>query len=247
MMSSGKRDYSLTHEKGSTRQIENRREAESANATGSIASGGAASNNTLGYTARVMSQVRLANLSDAPQVAAIYAPYVISTSISFELEPPSVEEMERRIGWTLPEFPWLVSVENDVVLGYAYASEHRSRAAYQWSADVSVYVRGDARRRGIGKSLYRPLLAILRLCNKQNAYAGISLPNPASVRLHESMGFTPIGVYRSVGYKLGAWRDVGWWHLRLGDLASPPRQPLNMSAVTDTEELRAALAAGVNP
>ena len=106
--------------------------------------------------------------------------------------------------------------------GYAYASRHRDRAAYQWSIDVSVYVRADAHRRGIGRALYAALLRIVVAQGFYNAYAGITLPNPASVGLHESFGFRPVGMYRRVGHKLGAWHDVGWWAL---DLQPRPASP----------------------
>jgi phosphinothricin acetyltransferase len=130
-----------------------------------------------------------------------------------------------RIEKTLRTHPWLVHDDAGDILGYAYASKHRERAAYQWSADVSCYVRPHARGRGIGKALYAELLRMLEAQGFRNAYAGIALPNEASVRLHESVGFTPIGVYRGVGFKQGAWRDVGWWGRRLGDPEPSPRPP----------------------
>ena len=116
--------------------------------------------------------------------------------------------------------------------GCRTASSHRTRAAYQWSVDVSVYVHERARRRGVGRALYGALFGILRQQGFYSAYAGIALPNPASVRLHESMGFQPVGVYRSVGYKLGAWRDVGWWHLALRPAIEPPAPLLSVRRVS---------------
>jgi phosphinothricin acetyltransferase len=160
---------------------------------------------------------------DAPAIAAIYAPYVNETPISFEMAPPSADEMAGRLTKTLARFPWLVAESEGAVVGYAYASQHRERAAYQWAADVSVYLRKERRRRGIGRALYTALFAILRAQGYVNTYAGIALPNPASVALHEAMGMTPVGVYRHVGYKAGAWRDVGWWQ---GALREPPSDPL---------------------
>jgi L-amino acid N-acyltransferase YncA len=169
--------------------------------------------------------IRVASAADAAAILAIYAPNVIDSIVSFELAPPSVDEMANRIAATLPTHPWLVWEADGVVAGYAYASRHRERLAYQWSADVSCYVRADARGRGIGKALYGALLGALRGQGFVNAYAGIALPNAASVRLHESVGFAPIGVYPAVGFKQGAWRDVGWWHCRVGELASQPAPP----------------------
>ena len=172
-----------------------------------------------------MSPIRVAREDDAAQLAEIYAPNVTDAFISFEAEPPTAEEMRLRIAKTLPSHPWLVHDAGGRILGYAYAGRHRERAAYQWSADVSCYVRPEARGRGIGKALYTQLLRMLEAQGFRNAYAGIALPNEASVRLHESVGFTPIGVYRGVGFKQGAWRDVGWWGARLGTPEANPAPP----------------------
>lgn len=170
--------------------------------------------------------VRVATVADAEAMHAIYAPIVASTAISFELDVPSVDEMRRRIEDTLMRLPWLVSEdEMGAVDGYAYASRHRERAAYQWSVDVSAYVRGDRRGRGVGKSLYTALFERLFALGYCQAFAGIALPNPASVALHEAMGFEALGVYRDVGYKLGAWHDVGWWQRTL-QTPKTPTEPL---------------------
>src|SRR5512142_1544352 len=159
--------------------------------------------------------IRIARSEDAEGMLAIYAPIVSETTISFEMEPPTVEEMRRRIETTLAKLPWLVWEADGRIMGYAYASRHRERAAYQWSVDVSVYVAEEARGRGLGRRLYAPLLGMLEDLGYYSALAGIALPNPASVGLHEAMGFKPIGVYRNIGYKSGAWRDVGWWQRQL--------------------------------
>ena len=164
--------------------------------------------------------IRLATAGDAGPVADIYAPNVAGSIVSFESEPPGADEMRRRIEGTLEGYPWLVCERGGRVLGYAYAGAHGSRAAYRWSVDVSVYVDGEAHRTGVGRALYTSLFAALRVQGFYNAYAGATLPNPASVGLHEAMGFRPVGMYRKVGYKTGAWRDVGWWHLAL-----PPMRP----------------------
>ena len=169
--------------------------------------------------------IRLASPDDAAAVAAIYHPYVADTSISFEVVPPSEEEMRSRIASVLEKLPWLVYADEGHVVGYAYASAHRAREAYQWSVDVAVYVKADQHRRGVGRRLYADLFPILRRLGYVNAYAGITLPNEKSVGLHEAMGFTLVGVYRNVGFKLGEWRDVGWWALQLQDLPSNPITP----------------------
>jgi phosphinothricin acetyltransferase len=169
--------------------------------------------------------IRLATASDAEAIAAIYHPIVAGTAISFETDPPGPREIERRIGETLAFAPWLVDQSEDgAVRGYAYASRHRERAAYRWSVDVTCYVHAAHRRKHVGRALYQALFALLRLQGFHAAHAGITLPNAASVALHESLGFVPVGVYRAVGFKLGAWHDVGWWQLELLPRNAQPAQ-----------------------
>jgi phosphinothricin acetyltransferase len=161
-------------------------------------------------------RVRPATVGDAEAITAIYAPVVAHTTISFEVVPPSVEDMRARIATTLKSLPWLVSLDDaGRVDGYVYASRHRERAAYQWAVDVSAYVREDARRSGVGRRLYDALFLELVRLGYCQAFAGVALPNAGSVGLHEAMGFQPIGVYRNVGFKLGRWHDVGWWQKEL--------------------------------
>lgn len=171
--------------------------------------------------------IRMATPADAKDIQAIYAPIVQHTCISFELEAPTVDEMRERIVKTLQQpLPWLVSEDDSGQLrGYAYASKHRERAAYQWSVDVTAYVREDARGQGVGGALYAELRRRLVALGYFQAFAGIALPNAASVALHESVGFKPLGVYRNVGHKHGAWWDVGWWQLELQPLRSPEDLP----------------------
>jgi phosphinothricin acetyltransferase len=169
--------------------------------------------------------IRLATLDDAAAVAEIYRPYVDATTITFETVAPDAAEMRARIGDVLARLPWLVLEDAGRVVGYAYASPHRARAAYQWSVDVAVYVEQSHHRRGIGRHLYGALFPRLVRQGLVNAYAGITLPNDKSVGLHEVMGFRPVGVYQNVGYKLGQWLDVGWWHLALQPLPASPQPP----------------------
>jgi phosphinothricin acetyltransferase len=169
--------------------------------------------------------IRLARADDDDAVARIYDPLVAATAISFELEPPGAAEMRRRILQILDFAPWLVDERDGVVRGYAYASRHRERAAYQWSVDVAVYVGEAHRRSGVGRGLYEKLFRLLRLQGFYAAHAGVTLPNAASVGLHEALGFEPVGIYRGVGYKLGAWHDVGWWQLALRERAGEPSRP----------------------
>ncbi|MGM9481806.1 arsinothricin resistance N-acetyltransferase ArsN1 family B [Roseateles sp. NT4] len=166
--------------------------------------------------------IRPATVEDAQAIADIYEPIVRDTTISFELEVPTVAEMRARIEKTLQDLPWLVSEDaSGRVNGYVYASKHRERAAYQWSVDTTAYIREDARGQGVGKSLYRELSRILVDLGYCQAFAGIALPNPASVALHESVGYRPLGVYRKVGFKHGHWHDVGWWQCELQSVAQP--------------------------
>lgn len=184
--------------------------------------------------------IRVATAGDAPAVRDIYAPIVADTAISFEDDPPTVDGMKRRIVNTLPTHPWLVCErgddggagdEGDGVAGYAYAGPHRSRGAYRWSVDVSVYVAEGARGAGVGRALYESLFALLVEQGFVTAYAGIVQPNEASVGLHESLGFEPVGVYEDVGYKRGEWRDVGWWGKRLREPPAEPNPPVSVETV----------------
>jgi len=172
-------------------------------------------------------RIRMATVSDGAAAAAIYRPYVTDAATSFEVEPPSADDMARRIGSVLALAPWLIYED---ALGYAYASRHHERAAYQWSVDVAVYVRAGHHRRGIGRALYDVLFPLLRLQGFFAAHAGVTLPNPGSVGLHEAFGFRPVGVYPAVGWKRGAWHDVGWWQLPLQPRPpAPPPPPLPLA------------------
>ncbi|MFL5311956.1 MAG: arsinothricin resistance N-acetyltransferase ArsN1 family B [Myxococcales bacterium] len=191
--------------------------------------------------------MRLATAADAEAIARIYDPIVAATAISFEVDPPGAAEMERRIRETLEMTPWLVYESEGSLRGYAYASKHRERAAYRWSADVAVYVHGDHRRAGIGRGLYTALFGLLRLQGFHAAHAGITLPNAASVALHESVGFRPVGVYPAVGYKLGAWHDVGWWQLELRARTGEPAPLRRLPEVRRDESWRSALGPPARP
>ncbi|MFH1109530.1 MAG: arsinothricin resistance N-acetyltransferase ArsN1 family B [Planctomycetota bacterium] len=187
--------------------------------------------------------MRLATVGDAQQVQSIYAPIVEGSAVSFELEPPSVEEMRRRIETTLLTLPWLVC-EGDGVIGYAYAGVFRSRPAYQWTVEVSVYAHAAHRGKGVARALYTSLFECLRVQGYRTALAGIALPNAASVALHERLGFRLIGVFHNVGYKLGAWHDVGWWELALQSPPDPPLRPRTLPEVANSDAWRVALAKG---
>ena len=191
-------------------------------------------------------RIRLATGSDAAAIADLYRPIVESTFISFETEPPDEDEMRRRIADTLRWYPWLVYEVGGTVTAYAYAARHRTRAAYQWSVDTSVYVHPDARRSGVGRGLYGTLFGILAEQGYVTANAGIALPNPASVALHEAVGFVPIGIYRNIGYKLGEWHDVGWWQRALKRCDLWPRRPLELRLIQQRGDWEALLARGLS-
>lgn len=188
--------------------------------------------------------VRPAVPSDGHELAAIYAPFVEGTHVSFETEPPTAEEMARRIRETTDRLPWLVCEHDGRVAGYAYASPHGDRPGYRWSVDVSVYVRERYRRRGVARGLYESLLDVLRSQGLYNVYAVIALPNEASVRLHESLGFERVGVYERVGYKNGEWHDVGHWELSLRDREEPPSPPTPVEDLRGSARYEEALRSG---
>ncbi len=176
---------------------------------------------------------RLATAEDAQAIASIYAPIVNDTVISFEYDAPSASDMAARIVRVQRGYPWLVAVRRSSgselpdsagggeVIGYAYADAHASRAAYQWGCNTSIYLAANARGMGLGTALYQRLFALSRLHGCCMAYGGITLPNAASIQLHESLGFVPVGVYREVGYKFEQWDDVGWWQVRLQPASVP--------------------------
>lgn len=176
-------------------------------------------------------RVRLVRPADAAAIATIYAPIVRDTATSFETEPPDADEVERRIRRTTELLPWLVAARasksgEEDVLGYALATPYRSRAAYRWSAEVSVYVDEAARGRGIATTLYRRLHEVLREQGYRVTYAVITTPNPASVGLHEALGYERIGTFRGAGYKLGAWHDVLWMRREIGPIGGEPVDPV---------------------
>lgn len=169
-------------------------------------------------------RIRLAEPADAEQIQRIYAPFCTDSAVSFEVQPPSVEELQARITKVLARYPWLVCERAGEVLGYVYAGQHHERAAYLWSVVTTVYIRQDLRRSGIGAGLYTSLFRILRLQGFCNAVAGVTLPNPASLGLHRRLGFETVGIYRQIGYKAGSWHDVEYMQLRLSD-DQPPQPP----------------------
>ena len=155
--------------------------------------------------------IRAVTVDDAAAIAGIYRPIVETTIISFEDVAPDANEMKRRIAAITQTHPWIVACDGDMVLGYAYGSKHRERYGYRFSCDVSVYVAEHARGRGVGSALYAQLLDDLAKRGFHRAFAGIALPNDASIALHKRCGFELVGTYKEVGYKFGRWIDTSWW------------------------------------
>ncbi len=176
-----------------------------------------------------MKSIRLANEADASGILDIYAPYIENTSITFETEVPLVESFGKRIGTFLQNWPWLVCEADGRIAGYAYASRYRERVAYQWSVECSVYVHDDFLRKGVAKALYESLFEILKKQGFRNVYAVINLPNDRSVSFHEKCGFRYFATYEQVGYKLGKWKNVGWWRLILNEFNDEPSPPVPFS------------------
>lgn len=165
--------------------------------------------------------IRTATIQDAAKILEIYSPFVKDTPVSFETEVPSIQEMQNRISETTEKFPWLVYEKEGQVTGYAYANPHRSRCAYAWSVEVTLYMDPRFQRLGIGKKLYEKLFELLREQGAVNVFAGITLPNEASIGIHEALGFQKIGQFKDIGFKLGKWWNTGWWQLQL----QKPKEP----------------------
>jgi L-amino acid N-acyltransferase YncA len=171
-----------------------------------------------------MTKIRAAEAHDAGAILRIYSPYILSSAFTFEVTVPTLPEIQARIR-DYSRLGWLVAEVDSEVVAYAYASPHRTREAYQWCCEVSVYVDDAHQRRGLARRLYTELFTMLKKKGYVNAYSGITLPNDKSVALHEALGFKPVGVYEKIGYKLGAWHDVGWWGLTLNPHPANPKIP----------------------
>jgi phosphinothricin acetyltransferase len=186
-------------------------------------------------------RVRLATPDDGPACAAVYAPYVEDTAISFELVPPDGAEMGARIARTVERTPWVVVEMDGVVRGYAYGTRHRDRAAYDWTVETTVYVDRGFSRQGIGRIAMSAVLAILRLQGAHLAVAGITPPNRGSVALHEALGFVRVGEFEAIGWKFGTWHGVEWFALELGPRDEEPAPLVPLRRLAGTPELEAAL------
>lgn len=177
--------------------------------------------------------IRIASREDCSDIAEIYAPIVERSHISFELIPPTADEMAHRMSAALESHVWLVAEEAGRVNGYAYASKYRDKPAYKWSTETTIYVRDGLRSKGVGRSLYAALLRILSAQNYRRAFAGIALPNQGSVALHEAMGFGHIGTNPEAGFKLDRWHDLGWWSFQLNDRDGEPAPLIPLDKLGD--------------
>lgn len=190
-------------------------------------------------------KIRLAAEKDAPQILEIYSPIVRLSHISFEHDVPDVSKIAERIVNTLRQYPWLVCEIDARIAGYAYAGAFRSREAYQWTTETTVYVHEDYQRRGVSRALYASLLAILREQGYRSAVGVIALPNPASIRAHETLGFREIGIFRNVGFKAGSWRDTGWWQLDLSPARQRPSPPQTITDLMEQDGFDVLLQTGM--
>jgi phosphinothricin acetyltransferase len=174
-------------------------------------------------------KVRIATGADARGILEIYAPHIEKTACTFETVVPSIDQFAERIEKGLEKFPWIVLEHDGVTGAYVYASTHREREAYQWTCECSVYVRDNFQGAGVGFILYEALYAILKMQGIVNLYAGITLPNEASIRLHEKCGFEQFATYNNIGFKLGRWHNVGWWKRQLNEYSTTPPPPVKFS------------------
>jgi phosphinothricin acetyltransferase len=176
-------------------------------------------------------RIRLAKEEDANEILAIYSPYIINTSFTFETGVPTEQEFKERIRNYLQTYPWLVSEINNEIAGYAYAARHRERVAYQWCVESSIYIKDDYQHSGIAQALYSALIEILKKQGFMNVYGVINLPNDKSVRFHEKIGFNWFATYEKVGFKLGQWKNVGWWKLQANEYIDEPPAPIKLPQI----------------
>ncbi len=170
--------------------------------------------------------IRVANGTDATALLTVYAPYIINTSLTFETVVPTEKEFADRITHYTANWPWLVWESGGNIGGYAYASRYRERTGYQWCVESSIYMDEKFMKKGVAKALYRALLELLTLQGYRNVYAVINLPNDRSVKFHEGCGFKWFATYEKVGYKLGKWKNVGWWQCSINEYTDEPPVPI---------------------
>jgi phosphinothricin acetyltransferase len=178
---------------------------------------------------------RFVEKKDVADIVDIYRPFIENSWVSFEITVPTNSQFWQRIQKITVVDPWIVAEFRGKILGYAYASEHRSREAYVWSREVSAYVGQDHRKRGLGRKLYLGLFEVLKLQHYTNLLAGITMPNPGSVSFHKKLGFQYVGTYHNIGYKMGRFRDVSWWEKFIGVQGMSPRIPISYHQLPGSE------------
>lgn len=186
-------------------------------------------------------KIRLATLDDSEGILEIYAPYITGTSVTFEYDVPTITEFRERMANIQKTYPWLVCEINKHIVGYAYASRFREREAYNWSVSLSIYLKEDCHRKGIGKALYFALFELLKLQGYYNAYATVTLPNPKSEGFHAALGFREIGVYHKAGYKLGSWHDIKCYERKIQEHILLPAEPKPINEIIQTEAFTAVI------
>lgn len=174
----------------------------------------------------IAATIRIATPEDARSILEIYAPYITHTSLTFETEVPSEQAFAERMRNYLQTWPWLVCEVDGNIAGYSYATRYRERTGYQWCTESSIYIKDEFKGTGMAKALYSALFEILKRQGFRNVYAVINLPNDRSVVFHESCGFSWFATYENVGYKLGQWKNVGWWRLQINDYSDEPDPPI---------------------
>ncbi len=182
--------------------------------------------------------IRMVKDTDAQEILSIYAHYIKETAITFEYEVPTLAEFTKRIREISSDYPYLVCWLDGNIIGYAYAHRQMERAAYQWNAELSVYIDKSHLHHGIGKALYSALIEILQMQNMCNLYGSVTSPNKNSEKLHEAFGFSKLGIYHKTGYKCGAWHDVIWFEKNIGDCSLEPEpfisiQKISKNAITE--------------
>jgi len=186
-------------------------------------------------------KIRLATKDDSSPLLDIYAPYIASTTITFEYKIPTKKEFRERIAHIQKQYPWLVCEINNRIVGYAYASRFREREAYKWSVSLSIYINQNYHRKGIGKALYYALLELLKLQGYYNAYVAITQPNIKSGNFHEVFGFKEAGVYHKAGHKFGSWHDVKLYELKIKEHIQSPVEPKSINELSSSDEFKAII------
>ncbi len=179
--------------------------------------------------------IRIADKKDYQAILNIYTPYILETAFTFEEEVPSIEKFSQRLSAIQSALPLLVCEEQDIIVGYAYASDHREKSSYRWTKEVSIYIAQEHHRKGIARNLYERLFKTLKAQGFNSLLAGITIPNDPSVAFHESFGFKQIAMYQAIGFKHNKWHDVGWWELHIQDKHSnkTPKEPISVNLAID--------------